>query len=203
MNSLVRSLYQPLSQALRVMLMLTVLTGVMYPLLITAAAQLFPHQAQGSLVHQTINGQTRVVGSELIGQSFTEPGYFWSRPSATTPTAYNAEASGGSNLGPLNPALLEAVKTRVAALKAADPDNTLPIPVDLVTASASGLDPHISLAAAQYQSGRVAKARGLQVADVQALIAAHQSYDWFTEPHVNVLSLNMAMDELQTLHHSR
>ncbi len=203
MTSLLRSLSQPLTQALRVMLMLTVMTGVMYPLLITAAAQFFPHQAQGSLVHQTVNGQTRIVGSELIGQSFTEPGYFWSRPSATTPTAYNAEASGGSNLGPLNPALLDAVKARIATLKAADPDNTLPIPVDLVTASASGLDPHISMAAAQYQRGRIAKARGLKVADVEALIATHQSHDWFTEPHVNVLALNMALDELQMPHRSR
>lgn len=137
---------------------LSVLTGLLYPLATTGVAQLlFPAQANGSLVER----EGRVVGSELIGQTFTAPGYFWSRPSATGPTPYNAGASSGSNQGPTNPALVDAVKQRAEALRASDPGNTAPLPVDMVTASASGLDPHISLAAAQWQVARVARERGL------------------------------------------
>ena len=141
----------------------------------------------------------KAVGSELIGQSFTGPGHFWGRPSATAPMPYNAAASGGSNLGPTNPALDEAVKARIDALRAADPGNTQPVPVDLVTASASGLDPHISPAAAAYQTERVARARGLPVAQVQALVLRHTDNPWLGllgEPHVNVLALNLALDSL-------
>lgn len=176
--------------------LLTLVTGLAYPLAVTGAAQLlFPHQANGSLV--TVNGQ--VVGSELIGQPFSQPGHFWSRPSATGPDDYNAAASGGSNLGPLNPALADAVQARIAALRAADPGNTAPVPVDLVTTSASGLDPHISRAAADYQAARVARVRGLQLAQVQALVAAHtqgQVLGFLGEPRVNVLRLNLALDGL-------
>ena len=183
-----------LKPALVLFLVLTFLTGVVYPLLVTGLAQgLFPAQAHGSLVFR--DGQA--VGSTLIGQSFTEPKYFWSRPSATSPMANNAAASSGSNLGPLNPALLDAVKGRVAALRAADPANTTAIPVDLVTASASGLDPHISLAAAQYQLGRVAKARQLSNQVVQGLIdqaTQRPVLGLLGEPVVNVLQLNLALD---------
>ena len=141
----------------------------------------------------------KAVGSELIGQSFTEPGHFWGRPSATAPMPYNASASGGSNLGPTNPALTDTVKARIEALRAADPGNTRPVPVDLVTASASGLDPHISPAAAAYQSERVARARGLPVGQVQALVQQHTDNPWLGllgEPRVNVLALNLALDSL-------
>jgi potassium-transporting ATPase KdpC subunit len=173
---------------------LTVLTGVIYPLAVTGVGQLlFPHAANGSIV--TLNGKP--VGSEIIGQQFSSPGYFWGRPSATGPQPYNAAASSGSNLGPLNPALTDAVKARIATLRAADPGNDKPVPVDLVTASGSGLDPEISLAAAYYQAGRIAKARGLSVEKVQALIAQHAARPWlgiFGEPRVNVLALNLALD---------
>jgi K+-transporting ATPase ATPase C chain len=159
----------------------------------TGAAQvLFPHRANGSLVE--VDG--RVVGSELIGQQFTSPGYFWSRPSATAP-AYNAAASSGSNLATTSPSLREAVVERVAALREADPGNTSPVPVDLVTASGSGLDPHISPAAAAYQAARVARARGLPVERVRALIAEHtigRQLGILGEPVVNVLRLNLALD---------
>ncbi len=172
---------------------LSVVTGVAYPLAVTAIAHaVFPAQAAGSLVER----EGRVVGSALLGQSFTDPRNFWSRPSATSPAPYNAANSGGSNLGALNPALLDAVKARVAALRAADPQNALPIPVDLVTASASGLDPHISVAAARYQAARVARARRLAPAQVEALIAAHTETAWLGfigEPRVNVLTLNLAL----------
>lgn len=181
--------------ALRACLLLTLLTGVLYPLLITAIAQLFPKQAGGSLIER----DGRVVGSVLVGQPFTQPQYFWGRPSATSPQPYNPQGSGGSNQGPLNPALVEAVKQRIAALKQADPDNAAPIPVDLVTASASGLDPHISIAAAQYQLARVARVRGLEVAQVNALLEQHsegRQLGFFGEPRVNVLELNLALDEL-------
>jgi K+-transporting ATPase ATPase C chain len=144
------------------------------------------------------NGQA--VGSRLIGQSFSDPGHFWSRPSATTPQPYNGIASGGSNFGPLNPALTDAIKARVAALHAADPDNTAPVPIDLVTASGSGLDPDISVAAAEYQAARIARARGLDVARVQALIATHSKGSVagvLGEPRVNVLDLNLAIDVLK------
>lgn len=185
-----------LRPALSLFVLLTLVTGLVYPLAVTGAAQvLFPHQANGSLV--TVNGQ--VVGSELIGQPFSQPGHFWSRPSATGPDAYNAAASGGSNLGPLNPALADAVKARIEALRAADPGNTAPVPVDLVTASASGLDPHISRAAADYQAARVARARGLPLAQVQALVVTHtegQVLGFLGEPRVNVLRLNLALDGL-------
>jgi K+-transporting ATPase ATPase C chain len=175
----------------------TVLTGIVYPLLITAIAEVaFPQQAHGSLI--VVNG--KVVGSELIGQNFSDPTYFWGRPSATSPQPYNAIASGGSNLGPLNPALTDAVKARIAALRAVDPGNEAPIPVDLVTASASGLDPEISLASAQYQMDRVGRARHMNVWQLQSLVSAHTQgrvLGLFGEPRVNVLELNLALDERQ------
>ena len=175
--------------------LLTVLTGVVYPLVVTGIASLvFPDQARGSVIVR----DGKPVGSRLIGQNFSEPKYFWSRPSATSPQPYNGVASGGSNLGPLNPALTDAVKTRIQALQATDPTNKAPVPVDLVTASASGLDPHISVAAAQYQMARVARARRMDVWAVQGLVAAHvQGRAWgvIGEPRVNVLELNLALDE--------
>lgn len=187
-----------LRPALVLFALMTVVTGVLYPLAVTGVAQaVFPHQAAGSLV-QGRDGKP--VGSELIGQNFTDPGHFWGRPSATSPMPYNAGASGGSNLGPLNPALADAVKARVEALRAADPGNTAPVPVDLVTASASGLDPHISPAAAQYQAARVARARGLPIDRVQALVRAHTdapAMPWLGETGVNVLALNLALDALR------
>jgi K+-transporting ATPase ATPase C chain len=188
MNTLIRP-------AISLFLLMTVLTGVLYPLAVTGLAHfLFPAQAAGSLV--TLGG--RAVGSTLIGQSFSEPKYVWSRPSATAPQPYNAIASSGSNQGPLNPALTEAVKARIEALHSADPGNTLPVPVDLVTASASGLDPDISIAAARYQAARIARARGVSVDTVQALIAKHSRgrlLGLIGEPRVNVLEINLALDE--------
>ena len=175
---------------------LTVLTGVAYPVLVTALAQtLFPHQANGSLIEQG----GKAVGSSLIGQNFADPGHFWGRLSATTPQPYNASNSGGSNLGPTNPALLDAVKGRVDALRAADPGNAAPIPVDLVTASASGLDPHISTAAARYQIARVAKARKLAPEALGQLVAHHTQtplWGFLGEAQVNVLELNLALEQL-------
>ena len=175
---------------------LSVLTGVAYPVLVTALAQtLFPHQANGSLIEQG----GKAVGSSLIGQNFADPGHFWGRLSATTPQPYNASNSGGSNLGPTNPALLDAVKGRVDALRAADPGNAAPIPVDLVTASASGLDPHISTAAARYQIARVAKARKLAPEALSQLVAQHTQtplWGFFGEAQVNVLELNLALEQL-------
>lgn len=173
----------------------TLLTGVAYPAVVTGAAGvLFPRQAQGSLLR---DGET-VRGSTLIGQPFSGAGYFWGRPSATSP-ANNAAASSGSNLGPTNPALEQAVRDRVAALRAADPGNTAAVPVDLVTASGSGLDPHISPAAAAYQVERVAHARGVEEARVQEIVAAHtegRTFGVLGEPRVNVLALNLALDSL-------
>lgn len=176
---------------------LTVLTGLAYPLVVTGAAQaIFPTQAHGSLVVR----DGTPVGSTLIGQNFARPENFWGRPSATAPMPYNAAASGGSNQGPLNPALVDAVKGRIAALHGADPSNAAPVPVDLVTASASGLDPHISPAAAHYQVARVARARKLSEAQVQALVAQHtQAPLWggLGEARVNVLALNLALATLR------
>lgn len=185
-----------LRPAISLFVLLTVVTGVLYPLAVTGIAKLvFPEAAEGSLI--LVDGKP--VGSTLIGQSFTAPDYFWGRPSATAPYPNNAAASSGSNQGPLNPALLDAVKGRIAALKAADPDNAKPIPLDLVTASGSGLDPHISPAAAQYQVDRVARARNLQPKAVEALVAqSTEGRQWgvFGEPRVNVLELNLALDSL-------
>jgi len=191
---MLRSLLRPAGILL---LLLTLLTGLIYPMLITALAQvIFPYQANGSLITQ--NGQ--VVGSALIGQQFDDPRYFWGRLSATSGTPYNAAASSGSNLGPSNPALLAQVSARVTALKAVDPNNNLPIPVDLVTASGSGLDPDISIAAAQYQAARVARVRGLPPNQVQVLINQYttgRTLGFLGEPRVNVLKLNLALDRLQ------
>ena len=184
-----------LRAALVSLVVLTVVTGVVYPIVVTAIAQLvFPYQANGSLV-TTRDG--KVVGSALIGQAFDDPKYFWGRPSATSPFAYNAGASTGSNLSPTNPALIKSVQERVDALRAADPDNTAPVPVDLVTASGSGLDPHISPAAALYQVNRVARARKIPPDVVQALIERHtegRQLGVLGEPRVNVLALNLALD---------
>ena len=172
---------------------LSVVTGVAYPLAVTGIAKaVFPAQAAGSLIEK--DGKT--VGSALIGQNFSDPKNFWGRPSATSPMANNAANSSGSNQGPLNPALIDAVKGRVAALQAADPDNKQPIPVDLVTAAASGVDPHISVAGANYQAARVARARGVPLAQVQALIEQNtegQLLGFIGEPRVNVLKLNLAL----------
>ncbi|MCP5333014.1 MAG: potassium-transporting ATPase subunit KdpC [Pseudomonadales bacterium] len=185
---------QTLRPALALFILLSVVTGLAYPFAVTGVAQLlFPWQANGSLVQR----DGKPVGSALIGQSFTDPGHFWGRPSATGPQPYNAAASTGSNLGPLNPALTDAVKARVAALQAADPGNAAPVPVDLVTASGSGLDPEISLAAAHYQAPRVARVRGLPPAQITALIERHAQRPWLGvlgEPRVNVLALNLALD---------
>jgi K+-transporting ATPase ATPase C chain len=185
-----------LRPALVLLAALTVITGVAYPLLITGIAlAAFPHQANGSLIVK----DGKALGSSLIGQPFDDVKYFWSRPSGTTP-AYNAASSTGTNLGPTNPALTEAVKQRIDALHAADPDSRDPVPVDLVTASGSGLDPHISPAAALYQIHRVAKARGLEVQKVSNLVALHTDLPQlglFGEPGVNVLELNLALDAVK------
>jgi K+-transporting ATPase ATPase C chain len=191
-----------LRPALVSFLALTALTGLAYPLLVTGLARaLFPRQAEGSLIRK----DGKVIGSELIGQSFTDPGHFWGRPSATAgpdgkPLPYNGGNSGGSNLAPSNPDLKKAVEARIAALRAADPEATGPVPVDLVTASASGLDPHISPAAAAFQVHRVAKARGLDEAKVQTLVAAHTEgpqLGLFGAARVHVLKLNLALDGAQ------
>ena len=183
-----------LRPALMVLLLLTLVTGVAYPLLVTGIAQaVFPSQARGSLIVK----DGKIVGSRLIGQPFDDPKYFWSRPSATSPFADNAGSSSGSNLSPTNPDLVKAVQGRVDALRAADPGNTAPVPVDLVTASGSGLDPHISPAAAIYQVARVAKARKLDPEAVRQLVERHiegRSLGFLGEPRVNVLALNLALD---------
>jgi potassium-transporting ATPase KdpC subunit len=183
-----------LRPALVLFIALTLLTGVAYPLLVTGIARvLFADEAAGSLIVK----DGKAVGSALIGQSFSDPKHFWGRPSATSPMSNNAQASSGSNQGPLNPALTDAVKARVAALREADPGNTAPVPVDLVTASASGLDPHISVAAAQYQAARVASRRGLTLPAVQQLVDRHSEgrrFGFLGEPHVNVLQLNLALE---------
>nr|Q47H40.1 RecName: Full=Potassium-transporting ATPase KdpC subunit; AltName: Full=ATP phosphohydrolase [potassium-transporting] C chain; AltName: Full=Potassium-binding and translocating subunit C; AltName: Full=Potassium-translocating ATPase C chain [Dechloromonas aromatica RCB] len=185
-----------LRPAVSLFVLLTAVTGVVYPLAVTGIAKVtFPEAADGSLIVK--DGKT--VGSSLIGQNFSDPKYFWGRPSATSPMPYNASSSSGSNQGPLNPALVDAVKVRIEALKAADPDNKLPIPADLVNASASGLDPHISPEAAAYQVTRVAGQRHLLPADVKALVSQHtEGRQWgvFGEPRVNVLQLNIALDSV-------
>lgn len=186
-----RSEFRP---AIVMIVALTVLTGIVYPLAVTAIARLaFPSQARGSLIVR----DGRVAGSRLVGQAFDAPRFFWGRPSATAPVPYNAAASSGSNLGPLNPALADAVKSRIAALRAADSTATGPVPIDLVTASGSGLDPHISPAAAGYQVARVARARGMSVEAVRALVRRHTdgpTFGLLGEPRVNVLELNLALE---------
>ena len=180
--------------ALSLLIAMTVILGLVYPLVITGLARVaFPRQAEGSLVYR----DGTLIGSSLIGQSFSDPGHFWGRPSATAPQPYNGLASAGSNLGPLNPVLSDQVKKYSAALHDAEPGNGAPIPVDLVTASASGLDPEISLAAARYQAGRVARARGIALDDVQKLVDAHargRLLGLLGERRVNVLELNLALD---------
>jgi potassium-transporting ATPase KdpC subunit len=188
-------MFRQIKQALLLLIVLSVLTGIVYPLAITALAQaIFPSQANGSLIYR--NG--RAVASTLIGQPFSDPKYFWSRPSATSPMPYNAASSGGSNLGPTNPDLMKSVKERIAALRAADPGNDAPVPIDLVTTSASGLDPHITPAAAEYQVGRVAKARQLDPEVVRRLVAKHTegpTLGLLGESRVNVVELNLELDE--------
>lgn len=187
-----------LRQSIVMLGLMTVLTGVIYPLVVTGIAQVaFPYAANGSVIAR--NGKAQ--GSELIGQMFSDPEYFWSRPSATAPFADNSASSAGSNLGPTNPALAEAVKLRIEALRAADPGNGAPVPVDLVTASASGLDPHISPAAAEYQVARVARVRGRAPAEIRAAIAhatQGRQFGVLGEPRVNVLELNLLLDRSGT-----
>ena len=188
-------LLKQLKPALALMVVFTLLTGVLYPLFVTGIAQIiFPGKANGSILEK----DGRIVGSELIGQPFSDRKYFWCRLSATGPFGYNAGASSGSNYGPLNPALLDAVKKRVADLKAADPQNTMPIPVDLVTASSSGLDPHISIGAALYQVPRVARERNVPEQSLRSLVdqcTDLRSLGFLGEPGVNVLKLNLALDD--------
>jgi potassium-transporting ATPase KdpC subunit len=190
-----------LRPAVVLLALFTLLTGLLYPLAVTGLAQVvFPFQANGSLIRSGADG--RVLGSALIGQPFDDPAYFWGRPSTTMPFPYNAAASAGSNLGPSNPALVEAVRARVAALRAADPGNSLPVPVDLVTASGSGLDPDISVAAALYQAPRVARARGFDVDAVRQLVARYIEGGQLgplrlDEPRINVLKLNLALDGVE------
>jgi potassium-transporting ATPase KdpC subunit len=185
-----------LRPALTLLVTMSLALGLAYPAVITAiAAVAFPRQAAGSLIER----DWKLLGSRLIGQNFSAPGYFWGRPSASGPHPYDGMASSGSNLGPMNPALTDRIKASVEALRKADPGNTAPVPVDLVTASASGLDPEISLAAASYQAARVARARGLPLERVQALIDSHRKdrvLGYLGEPRVNVLDLNVALDQL-------
>jgi len=185
-----------LRQAIVLLLLLTAITGLVYPFAVSGIARLvFPHQANGSLILR----DGKPIGSALIGQQFTDPKYFWGRPSATTPQPYNGTASGGSNLGPTNPALRDAVRQRIAALRAADPGNHAPVPVNLVTASGSGLDPDISPAAALYQLNRVAHARGLPPDEVRALVDRYtrgRQFGVLGEPRINILELNLALDRL-------
>lgn len=189
-----KSLFRP---AIVVFIGLSVITGIAYPLFTMAIGKaIFPRQVEGTLIER----DGRIVGSALIGQNFSGPEYFWGRPSATSPHPNNAAASAGSNLGPLNPALIDAVKNRISALQQADPGNSLPVPVDLVTASASGLDPEISPAAARYQANRVARARNLTPAQISELIARYtedRQLSILGEPRVNVLKLNLALDALR------
>jgi K+-transporting ATPase ATPase C chain len=188
------TMFGQLLPALRMLIVLSILTGIVYPYLVTGIAQVaFPRTANGSLIVD--NG--KALGSSLIGQPFDDPKYFWSRPSATSPQPYNAAASSGSNQGPRNPVLADAVAGRIKALRDADPDNKAPVPVDLVTASGSGLDPHISVAAAEYQVHRVAKTRGLPEDRIRALVADNtngRTFGVLGEPRVNVLMLNLSLD---------
>jgi len=188
------TMFAQLMPAIRMLVIVTALTGVIYPLIVTGIAKVaFPRAASGSLI--VSDGKT--LGSDLIGQPFDDPKYFWSRPSATSPQPYNAMASSGSNQGPRNPALADAVKDRIKALRDADPGNTAAVPVDLITASGSGLDPHISVAAGQYQVARVAKSRGLSADQVQSVVADNtegRTFGVLGEPRVNVLKLNIALD---------
>ena len=189
-------MFKELRPAILAFIALTVITGVAYPLLVTAFAQLFPNKATGSVIE--VSG--KVVGSALVGQPFSDPKYFWGRPSATAPQPYNGGASSGSNQGPTNKALHEAVADRIKALREADPTNTRPVPADLVTASGSGLDPHISPGAAEYQVARIARVRNLSEAKVRELIASHmegRAFGLLGEPHVNVLRLNLALDAIK------
>ena len=189
-------MFKELRPAVIAFIILTVITGVAYPLLVTAFAQLFPNQATGSVIE--ING--KAVGSALIGQPFSDPKYFWSRPSATSPQPYNGAASSGSNQGPTNKALAEAVTERIKALREADPGNNKPVPADLVTASASGLDPHISPDAAAYQLARVARVRKQPEAKLLELVAAHTEgrlFGLIGEARVSVIHLNLALDALK------
>jgi K+-transporting ATPase ATPase C chain len=189
-------MFRELRAAAVLLLVLSIVTGLAYPLVVTGVAQVaFPAKANGSL----IESGARAVGSELIGQPFADPKHFWSRPSATSPYPYNASSSSGSNQGPLNPALTDAVTARVKALRDADPGNTAPVPADLVTASASGLDPHLSPAAVEYQLARVAKARAVDPEKVRALVTQAtegRQLGFLGEPRVNVLRLNLALDDL-------
>ena len=190
-------MWQPIRTAVLLFAVMTLLTGIGYPLAVTGLVQaLFPREANGSLIK--INEEK--TASELVGQPFSAPRYFWGRPSATMPVPYNGASSAGSNLGPSNPALTEAVQKRIAALQSADPENRLPVPVDLVTTSGSGLDPHISPAAALYQAPRVAKAREIDERKVAELVRIHirdRQFGIFGEPTVHVLRLNMALDALR------
>ena len=187
-------MFAQLMPALRMLLIMSALTGVIYPLVVTGVAKVaFPRAASGSLI--VADGRT--LGSDLIGQPFDDPKYFWSRPSATSPQPYNGMASSGSNQGPRNPALADAVKDRIKALRDADPGNRAAVPVDLITASGSGLDPHISVAAAEYQLARIAKSRGLAAEQVHRLVAENtegRTLGVLGEPRVNVLKLNIALD---------
>lgn len=183
-----------LKSTLLIFLAMTLITGVAYPLVVTGVARVaMPGPASGSIIYR----DGKAVGSELIGQPFSDPGHFWGRPSATSPQPYNGASSSGSNLSPTNPALLDAIRLRVKALRDADPGNTAPVPVDLVTASGSGLDPHISPAAALYQVSRVARARGMDESKLRALVESHiegRTLGLLGEPRVNVLRLNLALD---------
>jgi K+-transporting ATPase KdpC subunit len=188
---------EQIRSAILMFVILTLITGIFYPAFITGVAYLFfPRQATGSMLYQN----NQLLGSVLIGQEFTDPKYFWGRISGTSPVAYNSSSSSGSNLGPSNPALIEKVKTRINALKEFDPDNTNPIPVDLVTSSASGLDPHLSIAGAYYQIPRVARMRGLTEDTVKAIVNKHTNNRLFGligEPVVNVLELNLELDNIK------
>ncbi|HEY4232067.1 MAG TPA: potassium-transporting ATPase subunit KdpC [Lacipirellulaceae bacterium] len=191
-------MFAQLRSVVLMFVLLTVITGVAYPLLVTVVAQIvFPYQANGSLIIR----DGKLVGSELIGQTFDDPKYFWGRPSATSAFPDNASASSGSNLGPTNPAQFDAVRSRIDAIKKVQPESTAPIPIDLVTASASGLDPQVSPAAAEYQVARVANARGLSYEQVRKLVAQNtddRTFGLLGEPRVNVLKLNLALDDLRS-----